>query len=119
METDEDVIACTDVLKNIHAAVSRQANLAVGIDEARVTRLREEIHYRISELVRILTRLIDYGFNCHITKYNSGMSVPLLSVNLASLMAIFRSADLATFVGVDDLTILIKEARYNNINSFV
>lgn len=38
------------------------------------------------------------------------MSVPLLSVNLASLMAIFRSEDLATKVAVDDLTILIREA---------
>lgn len=38
------------------------------------------------------------------------MSVPLLSVNLASLMAIFRSDDLARKVVVDDLTILIREA---------
>lgn len=38
------------------------------------------------------------------------MSVPLLSVNLASLMAIFRSDDLATKVEVDDLTLLIREA---------
>lgn len=38
------------------------------------------------------------------------MSVPLLSVNLASLMAIFRSDDLATKVIVDDLTLLIREA---------
>lgn len=41
---------------------------------------------------------------------SAGMSVPLLSVNLASLMAIFRSEDLATQVVVDDLTILIREA---------
>lgn len=110
VDADHDVIACTDVLKNIHAAVCKQANLAVGIDEARVASLRDEIQDRISELVGILTRLIDYGFNCHSTQYSSGISVPLLSVNLASLMAIFRSSDLATLVGGDDLTILIKEA---------
>lgn len=38
------------------------------------------------------------------------MSVPLLSVNLACLMAIFRSDDLSKGVMVEDLTILIKEA---------
>ena len=38
------------------------------------------------------------------------MSVPLLSVNLASLMAIFRSDDISKAVRVEDLTVLIKEA---------
>lgn len=38
------------------------------------------------------------------------MSVPLLSVNLASLMAIFRSDDISKTVRVEDLTVLIKEA---------
>lgn len=38
------------------------------------------------------------------------MSVPLLSVNLASLMAIFRSDDISKLVRVEDLTVLIKEA---------
>jgi cytoskeleton-associated protein 5 len=110
LETDDDLIACTDVLKNIHAAVSKQANLAVMIDASSVTNLREEIKGRISEIVGILTQLIDFGFNCHPKNVSAGMSVPLLSVNLAGLMAIFRSSDLATLVNVDDLTILIKEA---------
>ncbi|OEU12196.1 ARM repeat-containing protein [Fragilariopsis cylindrus CCMP1102] len=110
LETDDDLISCTDVLKNIHAAVSKQANLAVMIDASSVTNLREEIKGRISEIVGIMTRLIDFGFNCHPNDISAGMSVPLLSVNLAGLMAIFRSSDLATLVNVDDLTILIKEA---------
>ena len=38
------------------------------------------------------------------------MSVPLLSVNLASLMAIFRSDDISKAVRVEFLTLLIKEA---------
>jgi hypothetical protein len=36
--------------------------------------------------------------------------VPLLSVDLASLMAIFRSNDLSKAVQVEDWAILIKEA---------
>jgi len=38
------------------------------------------------------------------------MSIPLLSVNLASLMAIFRSEDVAKSIRVENLTVLIKEA---------
>jgi len=38
------------------------------------------------------------------------MSVPLLSVDLATLMAIFRSDDISKTIRVEDLTVLIKEA---------
>jgi len=109
-ESDDDLLSSTDVLKNIHAAVSKQPNLAVMISPIVVENLREEIRERASEVVGLLTRLIRFGFHCHPEGLSAGMSVPLLSVNLASLMAIFRSSDLATLVNVDDLTILIKEA---------
>lgn len=58
----------------------------------------------------MLCRLIAFGFDCHGPDCNGGMSVPLLSVNLASLMAIFRSEDVAKSIRVEDLTVLIKEA---------
>ena len=109
-EDDQDVIASTDVLKSIHAAVSKQANLAVGLDASAVARLREDIKARANEVISILTSLIDFGFNCHPKDCNAGISVPLLSVNLAGLMAIFRSDDLSKMAEVADLTILIKEA---------
>ena len=109
-EDDEDLLSSTAVLKNIHAAVSKQATLAVMISPIDVENLRAEIRERASEVVGILTQLIRFGFHCHPDTLSAGMSVPLLSVNLASLMAIFRSKDLATLVNVDDLTILIKEA---------
>lgn len=54
--------------------------------------------------------MIDFGFNCHTPDCSAGISVPLLSVDLASLMAIFRSEDVAKSVRVDALTVLIKEA---------
>jgi hypothetical protein len=109
-EEDPDVTAATDVLKSIHAAVSKQANLAVDLDAAAVERLRDGIKARANEVISILTNLIRFGFDCHPNSCNAGMSVPLLSVNLASLMAIFRSEDLSKMTEVEDLTILIKEA---------
>jgi len=110
LEDDDALLSCTDVLKNIHAAVSKQASLAVMIPPSAVENLRDEIKNKASEVVGLLTQLIRFGFHCHPEHLSSGMSVPLLSVNLASLMAIFRSSDLATLVSVDDLTLLIKEA---------
>ncbi|CAJ1952945.1 unnamed protein product [Cylindrotheca closterium] len=109
-EDDDDIFATTDVLKTIHAAVSGQANLAVDLSSSDVTHLRVEIADRASDVVAALTRLIGFGFDCHDSRCSAGMSVPLLSVNLASLMAIFRSDDLAKKVAVDDLTLLIREA---------
>jgi uncharacterized membrane protein len=72
-----------------------------------ISKLREDIKCRMSEVVKTLTLLIFVGFNCYDASYKAGMSVPLLSVNLARLIAIFRSNDLATLVNVDDLTVLI------------
>ena len=57
-----------------------------------------------------LCSLIGFGFNCHDPSFHAGMSVPLLSVALASLMALFRSETFATRVDQDELTILIREA---------
>lgn len=135
-EEDDEIIEATDVLKSLHAAVSQQANLAVNLDESAVAHLRNEISIKSNEVVETLTRyvacsrlisacaifyalyflhvfsfrLIDFGFKCHDTDINGGMSVPLLSVDLASLMAIFRSDDISKTIRVEDLTVLIKEA---------
>eukprot|EP00980_Cylindrotheca_fusiformis_P018775 scaffold6257_cov144-Cylindrotheca_fusiformis.AAC.1 len=112
-EDDADIFATTDVLKTIHAAVSGQAALAVNLTPDEVTVLRHDIEDRANEVVASLTRQVLLSISsssCHKLECSAGMSVPLLSVNLASLMAIFRSNDLATKVLVDDLTILIKEA---------
>jgi hypothetical protein len=59
----------------------------------------------------LLIRLIGFRFNCHPVQCSAGVLVPLLSVNLASLMAIFQSNDLSKAVQVQDLTIFIKEAE--------
>jgi len=40
---------------------------------------------------------------------NAGMSIPLLSVCLATLMAFFRDPELSPLITLDDLTLLIRE----------
>jgi hypothetical protein len=109
-EDDKFLIACTDALKTLHAAISNQPSLAVGLEIQEVCRLRDEIGIQASETVGTLTRLIDFGFNCHHPSSNAGMSVPLLSVALACLMALFRSEDLSKLVREDELKNLIEDA---------
>lgn len=55
-EDDSDIIACTDALKTIHAAVSRQPNLAVGMDEEAVLKLRDVLASNSQETVAGLTK---------------------------------------------------------------
>ena len=46
---------------------------------------------------------------CGEESINAMMSIPLLSVCLATLMALFRDPDLSTLVSQDNLTLLIRE----------
>jgi hypothetical protein len=54
-------------------------------------------------------RLIGFAFDCGEESLNAGLSIPLLSVGLATLMALFRDPDLSRNVSQDDLTVLIRE----------
>ena len=64
----------------------------------------------ISHFHSLESRLIEFGFNCHHPASNAGMSVPLLSVALACLMALFRSDDLSKRVSQVELTNLLRDA---------
>jgi hypothetical protein len=55
-EDDSDIIQCTDALKTIHAAVSRQPNLAVGMNEEAVLKLRDVLASNSQETVAGLTK---------------------------------------------------------------
>ena len=54
-------------------------------------------------------RLMRFSLNCEMPSRNAGISVSLLSVCLATLMALFRDRELAVQVSKDRLTILIRE----------
>ena len=109
-ENDVDIVDCTESLKTIHAAISQQPQLAVNLDANAVKELRSLISHRVNDLVGCLTNLVGFGFDCHEASSSGGISVPLLSVDLACLMALFRSDDLSKKVSEDVLTVLIREA---------
>jgi hypothetical protein len=55
-EDDVDLIACTNSLKTIHAAVSKQPHLVTELEEEDVARLREIVVDHTNEMVANLTR---------------------------------------------------------------
>jgi len=60
VEEDDEIIESTDVLKSLHAAVSKQSNLAVNLDSIGVSHLREEIKENANEVVETLTRYVPH-----------------------------------------------------------
>jgi hypothetical protein len=55
----------------------------------------------------ILHRILDFGFRCGSPTNKDGLSVPLLSVSIAGLMAIFLDAKFASQISVKSLTAVI------------
>ena len=53
--------------------------------------------------------VIRFSLDCLEPTHNADISIPLLSVSLATLMSLFRFSDVASNVAVDDLTSLIRE----------
>lgn len=56
-----------------------------------------------------LSSMICFSFDCGDSSITAGMSIPLLSVCLATLMALFRDNESATKVTAKSLILLIRE----------
>jgi hypothetical protein len=55
-------------------------------------------------------RVLDFGFKCGTPTHRDGLSVPLLSVSIAGLMAIFLDSSLAAQVNLSSLSVVIYQA---------
>ena len=104
-EGDYDIQRCISVLKKFHGAVSTSIH---GL-ESDEQKLRKMIESRTTETVEHLSGVLGYAFTCGPEEKDAGMSVPLLSVALATLMALFRDESFARKVSQDALTLLIRE----------
>jgi hypothetical protein len=54
--------------------------------------------------------LIDFAFSSGVETVNAGILLPLLSLVMASLMAFFKDSVLASSIGQEELTLLIRQA---------
>ena len=98
---DPGMIAAAEVLKRVHSALSQQQS---GGEE-----LREVIAARLPETLKYLTRVIGFACNCGEPTVKAGMSIQLLSVALATLIALFKDTEIAAQVTQEDLMLLIRE----------
>lgn len=107
-ENDKDLDDGIECMKKFHAALSKQS-VAVGISEDELFSLRETIGTNSGSFIETLTALLAFSLDCEMETRNSGISVSLLSVCLATLMALFRDRELAHKISTNHLKELIQE----------
>jgi cytoskeleton-associated protein 5 len=98
---DPRMIAASESLKRIHSALSQQQPGGEALRDVILTRLPETLEY--------LTRVIGFACHCGESSVKAGMSIQLLSVGLATLIALFKDNEIARQVTQDDLMLLIRE----------
>ena len=107
---DPKVQLCIVTLKRFHTAISEN-------DDMTERSLREDIKQDVAHCVERLTRVLTFAFEHGDKSENAGMCVPLLSVVIATLMALFRDVQLAPLVSQDSLLVLIKATGYCLLDS--
>lgn len=107
-ENDPVLSEGTNALRLLHASISKTAaGDEVGESES-LQRIRSEIFSDTSGFVILLTRVMAYGFGDASVK--SDISINILSVTLAALMAILRDPLLSKSVSVAALMSLIEQS---------
>ncbi|CAB9516410.1 Cytoskeleton-associated protein 5 [Seminavis robusta] len=104
-ELDEGI----ECMKKFHAALSKQQNVVVGMSSEDLSMMRQSISDNVDEMIERLARLMRFSLDCEAPTKSAGISVSLLSVCLATLMALFRDKEMAARASQDRLTLLIRE----------
>jgi hypothetical protein len=108
-EDDSDLIASIEAVKTFHAALTKQGNVSSALNSDYLSSLRNDIVGKINVLLDCLTKLIEFAFDCGPDTSNAGLSVPLLSVVLAALMALFRDSALLKNISQASIVVLLRE----------
>ena len=108
-DENEVLVATINSLKKFHSALSGHQDRSAE-EAAAFSELRNYIYTNMNTTIECLTSLVGFSFRCGEEDLNSGLSVPLLSVCLATLMALFRDSEMAFKVSDEDMVLLIREA---------
>jgi len=92
-----------DALGRLHSAI--QSN-----DDELSTNIKIALKKDLNRCLGVLTKLIELGFRCGSPAKDASLSMSLLSVNLATMMAIFRKVELAKLVSESALSSLLRQA---------
>ena len=104
-DDDPDILRCISILKKFHCAISTPIDSL----DSDLQALLSKIETTTTTTVESLTGVLSFAFTCGPDDKDAGMSVSLLSVSLATLMALFRHESLSRKVSQDALALLIRE----------
>lgn len=107
LDMDETFTETLVYLRQLHSSLSNNGNASTGTDPALLKDLRAPLQRKIPFCVKLLTRVLEFGFRCGTPLNRNALSVPLLSVSIAGLMAIFLDAQLAFQVTPQSLSLVI------------
>ncbi len=107
--TDKSSLALVG-LRKLHASLSNGSTDSTGTDPLILSQLRDEVKSRVSFCVFKLAHMLEFGFRCGSPTNAAGISIPLISVSIAGLMAIFIDSELASRVSESAVSITIRQA---------
>ncbi len=107
LDMDETFTKALVCLRQMHSSLSASGNDSTGTDPALLKDLRHHVHYNVPACVKLLTRVLEFGFRSGTPSNRNALSVPLLSVSIAGLMAIFLDGKLASNVTPQSLSLVI------------
>lgn len=97
-------------LRQLHSSLSSTNVDNTGTSADILKELRDHVQQNVPECIEMLTKVLDFGFKCGTPTHRDGLSVPLLSVSIAGLMAIFLDPSLAAQVNLSSLSVVIFQA---------
>jgi len=107
LDMDDKFTKALVCLRQLHSSLSHNGNDSTGTDPALLKDLRQHLHSNVPACVKLLTRVLEFGFRCGTPSNRNALSVPLLSVSIAGLMAIFLDAKFASNVTPQSLSLVI------------
>jgi len=108
-ENDDTISVVIDGLKKIQSSLS-EFSLDIDHDRFSSSELRNSIKSNSSPCVKILTRIFAFALNCGFPSHKDGISIPLLSLSISSLVALFADSCISLLVSQNALTFVIKNA---------
>jgi len=97
-------------LRKLHSSLSNSSTDSTGTDPSVLIQLKKEVKSRISFCVFKLASVLDFGFRCGSPTHPTGISIPLISVSIAGLMAIFTAPEVSSNVSEAAVSVTIRQA---------
>ena len=107
-DENEAIKSVADSLRLVHAAATGQKDGHFAV--SKIYAVKIELASKTSPCIELLTNTLEFGCRCGYPDRNSGMSIDLISLVLATIMAILREDTLSSQITQDALMLLIRQS---------